>query len=142
MAQVMERIEKCFCCNRDVHFKKARVAARRKNVYCRECKNNNRSKATNSFMMAGFKNTDGSQFTAIDYEKMFTWKCDICCCDLIPYLSGDRFSTGNVDHCHDTGVVRGIICWSCNTAIGKLGDNAESVLKAYHYLRRFEDERL
>ena len=28
----------------------------------------------------------------------------------------------NIDHCHTTGRVRGLLCWECNTSIGKLGD--------------------
>lgn len=39
-----------------------------------------------------------------------------------------------VDHCHNTGAVRGILCNACNTGIGQLGDTAESVFKAYMYL--------
>lgn len=38
------------------------------------------------------------------------------------------------DHNHDTGQHRGWICSSCNTGIGKLGDDLEGVLKALTYL--------
>lgn len=44
------------------------------------------------------------------------------------------------DHCHTTNKFRGVLCQSCNKAIGQLGDTADSVLKAYKYLERFEDE--
>ncbi|MEU0149297.1 endonuclease domain-containing protein [Streptomyces sp. NPDC006288] len=27
----------------------------------------------------------------------------------------------HVDHCHKTGKVRGVLCFNCNSAIGKLG---------------------
>lgn len=39
-----------------------------------------------------------------------------------------------VDHNHETGKARGLLCMSCNTAIGKLGDDPNLVLKAYEYL--------
>lgn len=39
-----------------------------------------------------------------------------------------------IDHCHDTGKVRGALCHSCNTAIGKLGDGVDGVWKALDYL--------
>jgi hypothetical protein len=43
-----------------------------------------------------------------------------------------------IDHCHTTGQARGITCWSCNTAMGALGDTAEGVARAVAYLARFE----
>jgi hypothetical protein len=39
-----------------------------------------------------------------------------------------------VDHCHDTGRVRGILCRKHNFAIGLLGDTPEGVQKALDYL--------
>jgi predicted RNA-binding Zn-ribbon protein involved in translation (DUF1610 family) len=39
-----------------------------------------------------------------------------------------------VDHCHETGVVRGLLCFKCNTAIGSLGDNEEMVMRVIFYL--------
>lgn len=43
-----------------------------------------------------------------------------------------------VDHDHETGVVRGILCTGCNTALGTLGDTAESLRRAVAYLDRAE----
>lgn len=39
-----------------------------------------------------------------------------------------------LDHCHTTGKVRGLLCGTCNTGIGSLGDTAEGVYAAYLYL--------
>jgi hypothetical protein len=41
-----------------------------------------------------------------------------------------------VDHCHQTGTIRGILCGACNTAIGNLGDNVEGVTRALYYLQK------
>ena len=40
----------------------------------------------------------------------------------------------NVDHDHTTGKVRGLLCVSCNTGIGKLGDNYDSIHRVLKYL--------
>ena len=40
-----------------------------------------------------------------------------------------------LDHDHSTLEFRGWLCYSCNTGIGKLGDNVEGLEKALTYLR-------
>ncbi len=42
----------------------------------------------------------------------------------------------NVDHCHRTGVVRGLLCNNCNRGIGHLMDSAELLEKAIQYLKK------
>jgi hypothetical protein len=39
-----------------------------------------------------------------------------------------------VDHNHDTGEVRGVLCSSCNLGLGNLGDSPERLLSAFRYL--------
>uniref|UniRef100_A0AAU2VD61 Endonuclease VII domain-containing protein n=1 Tax=Streptomyces sp. NBC_00003 TaxID=2903608 RepID=A0AAU2VD61_9ACTN len=40
----------------------------------------------------------------------------------------------HVDHCHQTGRVRGVLCFNCNSAIGLLGDDPDTVRRAAAYL--------
>lgn len=39
-----------------------------------------------------------------------------------------------VDHCHDTGKIRGLLCRQCNTGLGSLGDNVAGLQRALAYL--------
>ena len=55
-------------------------------------------------------------------------KCKICGSD---DNNGQRFC---VDHCHETGKVRGLLCRPCNLALGCLRDDPILVLKAADYL--------
>lgn len=41
----------------------------------------------------------------------------------------------NVDHCHETGRVRGILCRHCNHILGAMGDSLEGILKIIEYLK-------
>jgi hypothetical protein len=40
-----------------------------------------------------------------------------------------------IDHDHETGQIRGLICGPCNTGLGLLGDTVEGVCRALDYLR-------
>jgi len=45
-----------------------------------------------------------------------------------------------VDHCHETGNVRGLLCFLCNVSIGGFRDDPETVMKAAAYLERHKNK--
>jgi len=47
-----------------------------------------------------------------------------------------------IDHCHETGRVRGLICTACNNGLGMFKDNKKFLENAITYLRSDKDERL
>jgi hypothetical protein len=48
----------------------------------------------------------------------------------------EREASWHVDHDHDTGAVRGVLCIDCNHGLGKLGDSIERLEFAIAYSRR------
>lgn len=47
--------------------------------------------------------------------------------------TGSKFYLA-VDHCHQTGLVRGLLCQRCNRAMGMFGDDPQVMQKAIDYL--------
>ena len=69
-----------------------------------------------------------------DYFNLFEKqnnKCAIC---------GIEFKTineGCVDHCHNTNIIRGILCNKCNLLLGMANDNIKILENAIFYLKTF-----
>jgi len=74
---------------------------------------------------------------ANDYNRMLKNQNGVCAICGREERRRDKF--GNlmrlhVDHCHKSHTVRGLLCNSCNTAIGHFEDNTEYLQKAILYL--------
>lgn len=41
-----------------------------------------------------------------------------------------------VDHCHETGKIRGLLCRSCNVSLGLMKDSFSNLIRAADYIRR------
>ena len=73
--------------------------------------------------------------TLEDYDRLLEDQGGVCAiCE-----SGDNRSKGerfHIDHDHETGEVRGLLCGPCNTGIGGLNDDLDRLLDAVAYLLR------
>lgn len=69
-----------------------------------------------------------------DYDRMLLeqdGKCRVC---KRPDNTKSNTSYFDVDHDHSTGKVRGLLCHSCNKALGFFNDNIELLKEAINYL--------
>ncbi len=77
--------------------------------------------------------------TPEEYDKRLSEQnnsCEIC---------GDHKSKFKqsfpVDHCHETGKIRGIICCNCNRLLGAAKDNIEILQKSIEYLIKYNNNK-
>lgn len=60
-------------------------------------------------------------------------KCLIC--DVALTFAEKRPTRAVLDHNHETGEIRGVLCNACNTGIGLLKDSPAVLLSAHNYLK-------
>ena len=70
-----------------------------------------------------------------EYDAMFEKQNGLCAiCDAPP--PNHHKKRLNIDHCHTSGRIRGLLCDACNRGIGLLKDSPDLMLKAISYLAR------
>lgn len=76
--------------------------------------------------------------TLEEYNKMLADQKNVCAiCGL--FCTTKRNLA--VDHDHDTGEVRGLLCSNCNRGLGHFQDKVNNLEKAIEYLKKYEKER-
>ena len=78
-----------------------------------------------------FKNKYG--ITLEQYEKLLEKQNNPC---VICLRTFSNMIKPNIDHCHKLKIVRGILCHSCNLALGYLKENEEIILNLLEYIRK------
>lgn len=77
----------------------------------------------------------GYGITLETYQALFESQNGLCA------ICGEKCSikrTLSVDHNHQTGTVRGLLCHKCNTAIGFLGENIGRLQNVIDYLNKYQ----
>jgi hypothetical protein len=78
--------------------------------------------------------------TVEQHQELFDTQGGVCA---ICGLAETRLRAGKVqqlcvDHDHDTGEIRGLLCCACNRGLGAFRDNAESLQSASRYVRTWQ----
>ncbi len=53
-----------------------------------------------------------------------------------PICLGPLLTKTNLDHCHNTGYIRAVLCHNCNVGLGHFKDDPERLERAAKYVRR------
>jgi Recombination endonuclease VII len=126
-------------CGRCCAMKQAAEMSRSKPYRCKRCARiehkdwikRNPKEWDRSRRKSHLKNQYG--ITPEQYESMLAAQGGGCAiCQEEPKDS--RGFRPHVDHCHETGAIRGILCGPCNKGIGSLRDSPELVRRALEYL--------
>ena len=79
-----------------------------------------------------------------DYERLLDEQGGTCaaCGEPETYQRNGKTVRLSVDHCHETGLVRGLLCGRCNRALGILRDSKRALAGLVVYLSKTEGVRL
>lgn len=102
------------------------------NSYCKDCSRNKyHSKTDNEKYDSHYRSAYG--ITIKQYDQMLSDQNFCCgiCRTIKPGGQGNRFY---IDHDHDTGDIRGLLCHKCNTGLGFLNDSKTTLEAAISYL--------
>lgn len=76
--------------------------------------------------------------TVDGYAYLTASQDDVCAVCSRPCSTGKRLA---VDHCHTTGLVRGLLCSGCNTSAGKMGEDPHRILRLAAYVLASQRKR-
>lgn len=147
--KISEGTKRCWCCKLDSQLQDFHKGSDRckscARAYAKRYREANKEKASESSKKAYLKNKEKHLkrveerrlerqygLTTETYTSMFIehdYKCAIC-----GTPNGPKFSKLVVDHCHTTGAVRGLLCRTCNAALGGFKDDITTLAKAIKYL--------
>lgn len=124
------------------HFGKDATTAKGISSWCKPCKKHWRAlwrkENPEKAKAKDFKDDLKKNYGIIpeQYNQMFEEQNGCCgCCG----KSHENFRRGlHVDHHHNTGQVRGLLCTQCNPGLGYFEDSIERLEMAITYLRKFK----
>ena len=138
-------MKKCLKCNKekpDELFGVDKSKKDNRSPYCRHCRNifekNQRVDGKRSYKKkikptkeksSEYMRNSRYRLSNSDYQDMLISQKELC------LICNKFMKNPNVDHCHETGKVRGLLCNKCNMALGLLKDSIENLKNAILYLK-------
>ena len=94
-----------------------------------------RSKPETKIKVRNWRLLQAYGITNVEYEEMLE-RQSFCCagCGLHENELGKKL---HVDHNHETGTVRGLLCGNCNRALGLVKENLKTLVELQKYLEKF-----
>ena len=74
-----------------------------------------------------------------DYDKMLIAQGGVCKTCGTDKPGGSKGIYFHVDHCHKTNKVRGLLCSSCNSALGMVNDSIDTLSNLIEYLNEHKE---
>jgi len=84
-----------------------------------------------------FRTRLGVKLTRLEYDTLIKKQKDRCaiCGEKETAIRNGKVRQLSLDHCHKTSKVRGLLCSSCNIALGGFHDDPELLRQAINYLQ-------
>ena len=98
------------------------------------CRQHPEQSNENNWKRLGVKNADGSVFKYIDRDRAY--QIQQGCCKICHKHESTLSKPLRVDHEHNTGIFRGLLCDNCNKMLGHALDSISSLSTAIEYLAR------
>jgi hypothetical protein len=140
----LERITcpRCKVAKEKKEFGKDSTQAKGISCWCKPCKKQWRSEHRKKDPEAARKRDFAGDLkkhygmTVAEYERLYEMQKGCCaCCG----VHSSKFKRGlHVDHHHESGQIRGLLCTQCNPGLGYFEDSIEKLQKAIRYLKKFK----
>ena len=139
----MEKVcKKCNMSKGISEFKFTDKARGYRQSYCKQCKNKDlevkrrENPEKEALRMRNKKLRQKYKINQFEYLKMYEDQQGLC------KICGKFESLLNVDHCHESLVVRGLLCARCNHGLGHFKDNSELLGRAILYLKETDTDKI
>lgn len=121
----VEKPNSCFSADR---YKRDKLCS-----YCKECARAQHAALRGHRRFYSIKSNYG--LTKEEHDRMFEAQNGVCAiCKSTPNKSTNNTMSLHVDHDHETGEVRGLLCHKCNAGLGFFNDSLKLVQEAAKYL--------